>query len=99
MATRPAWVSDQLFPFESRFLDVNGAQVHYIDEGVGPVFLGAARKPHMVVSVPAHRPRPAGPVPSANARDLALFTMALSRENASPGRRRSLALGLGLSSA
>jgi len=38
-------VSDQLFPFESRFLDVNGAQVHYIDEGVGPVFLGLHGNP------------------------------------------------------
>lgn len=39
MATRPAWVNDELFPFESRFADVGGAQVHYIDEGQGPVFL------------------------------------------------------------
>ena len=39
MATRPAWVNDELFPFQSRFADVRGAQVHYIDEGQGPVFL------------------------------------------------------------
>jgi haloalkane dehalogenase len=39
MQTRPGWVNDQLFPFESRFADVGGAQVHYIDEGNGPVFL------------------------------------------------------------
>ena len=39
MATRPAWVNDELYPFESRFADVGGAQVHYIDEGKGPVFL------------------------------------------------------------
>ena len=39
MATRPAWVSDKLFPFQSHFLEVDGAQVHYIDEGRGPVFL------------------------------------------------------------
>jgi haloalkane dehalogenase len=39
MATRPAWVNDELFPFESRFADVGGAQVHYIDEGEGPVLL------------------------------------------------------------
>lgn len=39
MATRPAWVNDELFPFESHFADVGGAQVHYIDEGEGPVFL------------------------------------------------------------
>ncbi len=31
---------------------------------------------------------------SLNARDLELFTVALSRENALPGRRRSLALAL-----
>lgn len=39
MTTRPGWVNDELFPFESRFVDVEGAQVHYIDEGEGPVFL------------------------------------------------------------
>jgi haloalkane dehalogenase len=27
------------FPFESRFIDVDGARVHYIDEGAGPVLL------------------------------------------------------------
>jgi haloalkane dehalogenase len=39
MATRPAWVNDELFPFASHFADVGGAEVHYIDEGEGPVFL------------------------------------------------------------
>jgi haloalkane dehalogenase len=39
VATRPAWVNDELFPFASHFADVSGAQVHYIDEGEGPVFL------------------------------------------------------------
>jgi haloalkane dehalogenase len=43
--TRPAWVSDELFPFESRFLDVGGANVHYIDEGDGPVFLALHGNP------------------------------------------------------
>jgi haloalkane dehalogenase len=45
MATRPGWVNDQLFPFESRFADVGGAQVHYIDEGDGPVFLALHGNP------------------------------------------------------
>jgi haloalkane dehalogenase len=45
MASRPAWVNDRLFPFESRFADVGGAQVHYIDEGEGPVFLGLHGNP------------------------------------------------------
>jgi haloalkane dehalogenase len=38
-AVRPAWVDDDLFPFESRFLDVGGNVVHYVDEGQGPVLL------------------------------------------------------------
>ncbi|MGB3335271.1 MAG: alpha/beta fold hydrolase [Mycobacterium sp.] len=38
-AQRPAWVDDTLFPFESRFLDIDGNRVHYVDEGSGPVLL------------------------------------------------------------
>jgi haloalkane dehalogenase len=45
MVSRPAWVNDELFPFESRFLDVRGANVHYIDEGGGPVFLALHGNP------------------------------------------------------
>jgi haloalkane dehalogenase len=45
MVTRPAWVNDELFPFESRFLEVGGASVHYIDEGNGPVFLALHGNP------------------------------------------------------
>lgn len=45
MAKRPPWVNDELFPFESRFAQVDGAQVHYIDEGDGPVFLGLHGNP------------------------------------------------------
>src|SRR5690625_268973 len=36
---RPAWVDDALFPFESRFIDIDGHRVHYVDEGSGPVLL------------------------------------------------------------
>ena len=39
MATRPPWVDDGLFPYESRFVDLNGARVHYVDEGSGPTLL------------------------------------------------------------
>src|SRR3712207_1900127 len=39
MTTRPAWLPEELFPFESRFADVDGAHVHYVDEGSGPVLL------------------------------------------------------------
>ncbi len=39
MTKRPAWVPFELFPFESRYLDVGGSNVHYIDEGAGPVLL------------------------------------------------------------
>lgn len=36
---RPAWVPEGLFPFESRFADVDGCRVHFIDEGSGPTLL------------------------------------------------------------
>jgi pimeloyl-ACP methyl ester carboxylesterase len=36
---RPAWVDDELFPFESRFIDIDGHTVHYVDEGSGPTLL------------------------------------------------------------
>jgi haloalkane dehalogenase len=36
---RPAWVDDELFPFESRFIDIDGHTMHYVDEGSGPTLL------------------------------------------------------------
>ena len=36
---RPAWVPDELYPFESHYADVAGSRVHYIDEGDGPPLL------------------------------------------------------------
>lgn len=38
-STRPAWVDDELFPFKSRFVDIDGHTVHYVDEGSGPILL------------------------------------------------------------
>nr|WP_042193475.1 alpha/beta fold hydrolase [Kibdelosporangium sp. MJ126-NF4] len=38
-ATRPAWVDDELFPFTSRFVTIDGHTVHYVDEGSGPTLL------------------------------------------------------------
>jgi haloalkane dehalogenase len=37
--TRPDWVDDELFPFESRFATIDGHAVHYVDEGSGPTLL------------------------------------------------------------
>lgn len=34
-----SWVDRDLFPFESRFITVDGHRIHYIDEGSGPVIL------------------------------------------------------------
>ena len=45
MTTTPPWVDHRLFPFESRFAEVDGARVHYIDEGQGPVFFGLHGNP------------------------------------------------------
>lgn len=39
VARRPAWVDDELFPFESRFVEIDGHSVHYVDEGFGPILL------------------------------------------------------------
>ncbi len=39
MAIRPAWVDSELFPFKSRFVELGGNVVHYVDEGQGPVLL------------------------------------------------------------
>jgi haloalkane dehalogenase len=36
---RPAWLPEQLYPFESHYAQINGASVHYIDEGSGPPLL------------------------------------------------------------
>lgn len=37
---RPSWVDDNLFPFTSRFIELDdGTVVHYVDEGQGPVLL------------------------------------------------------------
>jgi haloalkane dehalogenase len=36
---RPPWLSEELYPFESRYADIGGARVHYVDEGTGPPLL------------------------------------------------------------
>jgi haloalkane dehalogenase len=36
---RPSWVPSELFPFESRFVELAGCRVHYVDEGSGPLLL------------------------------------------------------------
>src|SRR6266700_3054485 len=33
---RPQWLDEKLYPFQSRFVEVEGNRVHYIDEGSGP---------------------------------------------------------------
>ncbi len=38
-SVRPSWVDDDLFPFESRFIEIDGHNVHYVDEGSGPTLL------------------------------------------------------------
>lgn len=36
---RPDWYPSDLFPYESHFLDVEDARIHYVDVGEGPVLL------------------------------------------------------------
>jgi haloalkane dehalogenase len=35
-AQRPQWLAEKLYPFQSRFVEVEGNRIHYIDEGRGP---------------------------------------------------------------
>jgi haloalkane dehalogenase len=37
--TRPPWLPQDLYPFESHYADIDGARIHYIDEGSGPPLL------------------------------------------------------------
>ncbi len=39
MGRVPGWLDTELFPFRSRFAQVDGHDVHYVDEGSGPVLL------------------------------------------------------------
>jgi haloalkane dehalogenase len=36
---RPGWVDGELYPFEDRWIEIDGSDVHYIDEGSGPPLL------------------------------------------------------------
>jgi haloalkane dehalogenase len=36
---QPPWLDQRLYPFESRYLPLQGHRIHYIDEGSGPVLL------------------------------------------------------------
>ncbi len=36
---RPAWLREELYPFDSHVAEVETARVHYVDEGSGPPLL------------------------------------------------------------
>ena len=36
---RPDWFDESLFPFESKFMELDGSTVHYVDEGEGPAIV------------------------------------------------------------
>jgi haloalkane dehalogenase len=36
---RPAWIPEALYPFDSRYAEIDGTTVHYVDEGSGPPLL------------------------------------------------------------
>lgn len=39
LQVRPRWLSRSEYPFEARFVQIDGNDVHYIDEGTGPTLL------------------------------------------------------------
>jgi hypothetical protein len=38
-STPPRWLDKDLYRFQSRFLEIDGNRIHYVDEGHGPVIL------------------------------------------------------------
>lgn len=38
-ASRPSWLDPAVFPFTSRFVELAGCRLHYVDEGAGPPVL------------------------------------------------------------
>lgn len=39
MIQRPQWLDEQLYPFQSHFVEIEGNRIHYVDEGSGPALL------------------------------------------------------------
>lgn len=57
----PVWLDRTLFPFESRFVDIEGNLVHYVDQGSGPTLLLLHGNPtwsflyrHMILRLAPH---------------------------------------------
>jgi pimeloyl-ACP methyl ester carboxylesterase len=42
---RPAWIDNDLFPFESKWITIDEHEIHYIDEGQGEIILFAHGTP------------------------------------------------------
>ena len=38
-STSPQWLDKDLYPFQNRFLEIDGNRIHYVDEGHGPALL------------------------------------------------------------
>jgi haloalkane dehalogenase len=36
---RPHWLDEQLYPFQSHFVEIEGNHIHFVDEGSGPTLL------------------------------------------------------------
>jgi haloalkane dehalogenase len=35
----PSWLDERLYPFENRYVEIDGNRLHYVDEGAGPTLL------------------------------------------------------------
>jgi len=46
---------EHLYPFQSRYADIDGANVHYLDEGDGPVLLPTPERRRWEATFPDHR--------------------------------------------
>ncbi len=39
MKSQPHWLNKDLYPFSSHWVNIDGDEIHYIDEGLGPIIL------------------------------------------------------------
>ena len=66
--SRPEWVSDSLYPFQSRYFAAPAGRMHYLDEGSGVAIVFVHGNPSCVLRVPPSRRQAQGSVPLRRAR-------------------------------
>jgi hypothetical protein len=64
---RPPWLPWSAFPFQSRFAEIDGKAIHYVDAGSGPALLFVSAG-QWVLHLQGRDPAPARAIPLPGAR-------------------------------